>query len=345
MARTVLITGGAGFFGGLLKRELLAAGYTCVSVDLQPDADAHPQLTSIQGNIADPAFMESIFAKHKFDAVFHVAALLAHETIDKNQLWQANVDGTRQVAECAKKYGVKKVIYTSSNCLFAENFNRPVTEDDVPKPAEIYGDSKWEGEKILLTYADSFNAVIFRCPTITAAQRLGLLAILFEFIAENRKVWVVGSGDNRYQFIYALDLVDACIRALDYNKTMVFNIGSDNVKTMRQVYEFVIARSGSRSKVCSLPKFPALEIMKLAHLLRISPLGPYHYKMIAESFVFDTSRIKRELGWKPTKTNEEMLLEAHEHYIKEKNQGFNKNASAHRRPSAMGVIRLLKWIS
>ena len=80
----------------------------------------------------------------------------------------------------------------------------------------------------------------------------------------------------------------------------MFHIGSDDVPTMRGVYESVIAPPGSKSRVASLPQGPAIAVMKLAHVLGVSPLGPYHYRMIAESFVFDTPRIREELGWRPT---------------------------------------------
>ena len=86
--------------------------------------------------------------------------------------------------------------------------------------------------------------------------------------------------------------------------------------------------------------------MKLAHKLNVSPLGPYHYQMIAESFVFDTTRIKERLGWKPTLTNEEMLLRAYTYYSQNRSEIHGRtDASAHRKPASMGVIRILKWIS
>jgi hypothetical protein len=86
--------------------------------------------------------------------------------------------------------------------------------------------------------------------------------------------------------------------------------------------------------------------MKIAHFLKLSPLGPYHYKMIAESFEFDTTRIKSELGWKPTKTNEEMLFEAFQYFRAHKNDlDKRQNASAHRKPAQMGIIKIIKWIS
>jgi nucleoside-diphosphate-sugar epimerase len=115
---------------------------------------------------------------------------------------------------------------------------------------------------------------------------------------------------------------------------------------MREVYERVILRSGSRSRVRSLPKAPTLALMQLAHSLRLSPLGPYHYRMIAENFIFDTTRIKSELGWKPTLTNEDMLLRAYNFYSTNRREiSHRTNASAHRKPANMGIIRVLKWLS
>jgi UDP-glucose 4-epimerase len=341
----VLVTGGSGFFGGILKKHLLEKGFFVVNIDLEQDHDIHPNLVSIRGDIADREFVETIFKKHSFTAVFHTAAILAHAVKDTNVLWRSNVDGTRVIADMAAVYKVPRVIFTSSNCLWAKNFGRPVTEDDTPAPIEIYGRSKWEGEKIL-TGRSEFTSIIFRCPTIMDAGRLGLLSILFEFIDEGRKVWVVGGGNNVYQFIYAQDLVDACMRALRYDKTDIFNIGSDNVKSFRDVYAYVIKRAGSKSRVANFPRQIAIPLMRIAYALRLSPLGPYQYKMIAESFVFDTSKIKRGLAWQPTVTNEEMLHKAYEYYHTHRGEIENRTGvSAHKQSAKMGVIRLLKWLS
>ena len=281
-----------------------------------------------------------------FTHIFHCAAILAHAAKDKNFLWTSNVDGTRNVAEAAKAHGVKHLVFTSSNCLWGENFHRPVREDDEPKPVEIYGKSKWEGEKILKEYERDMNIVILRCPTIVDAGRLGLLSILFEFIDEGRKVWVVGGGKNVYQFIAAPDLVDACIKAADFNASATFNIGSDNVKSFREVYESVIRKAGAKAQVANLPRSLAIPAMKIAYALGLSPLGPYQYKMIAEDFVFDTSRIKEKLGWRPTITNEDMLWRAYEYYRKHRAEIESRiDASAHRSSAKMGVIRILKWLS
>lgn len=343
--KTVLVTGGAGFFGGVLKREILASGNRCISLDICPDEDEHPNLVKLKVDLRDRAELDRVFASEKLDGVAHCAAMLAHGSEDQKNLWTSNVDATRNVAEAMRKAGVRQMVFTSSNCLWGESLKRPVREDDAPHPIEVYGRSKLEAERVIREYTD-LNAVIIRCPTIIDFGRLGLLAILFEFIDEGRRVWTVGGGRNRYQFIYAKDLANACMLALDYPSSETFNIGSDNVKSLGEVYKYVIENAKSKSTVASLPRAPAIAAMKLAYHLGISPLGPYHYKMIAEDFLFDTSRIKNLLGWKPTVTNEQMLWRAYQYYSENRKEiESRRDVSAHRKTAKMGVIRLLKWLS
>lgn len=344
--RTVLVTGGAGFFGGIVVPDLIKAGWRCVSVDREPHWYSDPSLVAVQGDIRDEALVERLFAEHQFAGVVHAAAVLAHGKVDQNDLWTSNVDGTRIVAAAAARHRVPRLVFISSNCLWARNFGRPVRETDEPEPIEIYGRSKWEGEKILTGYADELTSVVIRTPTIIEEGRLGLLAILFEFIRENRKVWTVGGGHNVYQFVYAHDLAEACLLGLERGSG-VYNVGSDDVPSLREVYEHVITTAGSKGRVASLPKWPALAAMRLASALKLSPLGPYHYRMIAEDFVFDTSKIKRDLGWKPSLTNGQMLYRAYQHYFNNVDEiAARTDVSAHRKATDMGpAIRLLKWLS
>jgi nucleoside-diphosphate-sugar epimerase len=342
----VLITGGAGFFGSLLARRLLDQGQDCVIVDLESPGYAHDRLTAVRGDIRARGFLSRLFETHRFGTVYHCAAMLAHAVRDKTFLWQSNVDGTENVAEAAARHGTRTLVFISSNCLWADNKHRPVLESDAPSPVEIYGRSKWEGEKVLERYRDRMNVVTIRSPTIIDEGRLGLLAILFEFISEGRRVWVVGGGDNRYQFIYAQDLIDACVACAELGRSELFNIGSDNVTTFRETYQYVIDRARSGARIASLPKAPTLAAMRLAHVLGVSPLGPYQYRMIAEDFEFDTSRIKSELQWRPTLSNAEMLWRAYEYYHRNRAEIESRtDVSAHRQAARMGVIRLLKWMS
>ena len=344
--KPVLVTGGAGFFGGLLKQRLLKDGAAVVSLDLEPDDTNHPQLTSIRGDLGNRELVEGLCERYRFETVYHCAAILAHAVKDKTVLWRANVEGTRNLAECAKQSGTRHFVFISSNCLWGHGLGRPVREDDAPNPVEIYGQSKWEAEKILGACSGNMNVSILRSPTIIDEGRLGLLTILFDFIREGRKVWMIGNGTNRYQFIYAQDLIDACLRAAGAGVSNTFNIGSDDVKPLRDVFQFVIDKAQSRSRIVLLPKTPMLAGMKFAYALGLSPLGPYQYKMIAEDFVFETGKIKASLGWKPTVTNEQMLWLAYRYYNDNIREiSARTHVSAHRQAAKMGIIRLLKWLS
>lgn len=343
----VLVTGGAGFFGSILKQRLLQNGFQVTSFDRVADYGWHPRLKSVTGDLRDRKLLEQTFADGGFDAVFHCAAALeqgSHQ--DRENLWTSNVDATRLVAEAARRYDATKLVFLSTNCLWAKNPGHPVKETDAPQPGDIYGESKLAGERLLAQFADDMDVTVLRCPTIIDRGRLGLLTILFEFIQENKTVWLVGDGSNRYQFIYGEDLANACLLALRGNGFNLFHVGSDNVPTLRQSYEAVIAEAGSRSRVRSLPKKSAMSLMRIAHQLRLSPLGPYHSSMMAEDFVFDTSRIKDKLKWRPTLTNDQMLTRAYRYYAHRSEEiHARENVSAHSRPAAMGVIRLLKWVS
>ena len=340
-----LITGGAGFFGSILKDDLIKNGNFVFSIDLQKDDFTHSNFKSIQGDIRNKELLNEVSREYKFDAIFHCAALLAHEVKDKNDLWTSNVDGTRNIVDFAIKNECKKIIFISSNCLWGKNFDKNVTEEEKPEPVEIYGRSKLEGEKILIDNKDKVNSIIFRSPTIIDEGRLGLLSLLFEFIDDNKKIPIVGNGENKYQFIYAKDMIQAMKMSLEHDKTEIFNIGSDNVKTFNEVYKYVIKKANSKSKLFHFPKLFMVLCMKVCYLLHISPLGPYQYKMISSSFVFDTSKIKSILNFKPTLTNEEMMYKAYKYYSENRKEIENRtNVSAHKKNSRMGVIRILKWM-
>ena len=349
--KSVLVTGASGFFGGVLKRRLLAEGIAVVNLDLLPDPEGSlPNLTSIAGDIRDTALLARLFSEHRFDGVVHCAAKLAHDTVDEQDLWSSNVDGTKNIAQACLDHGVPVLVNISTNCLWAHNVGHPITEDELPAPIEVYGRSKLEAERVLEPFGRQFPVVTIRCPTIIDEGRLGLLAILFEFIEDGKRVWVVGDGGNRYQFIYAQDLATACLQALDHRQTELFHIGADDVVSLGEVYGAVIrdANGGRRGRasVARLPKAPTLAAMKLAHRLRISPLGPYHYRMIAEDFLFDTTRIKERLGWRPTLSNAEMMVRAFRYYRDRRADIHARTeASAHSKAAPMGVIRLLKWLS
>jgi UDP-glucose 4-epimerase len=342
-----LVTGGAGFLGSLLCEHLARQGHEVVILDRVRDEALARRFAFAHADLRVPAQVEATFQAHgPFDGVFHVAAMLAHAIEDKRDLVDSNVAGTRHVVAAAVAHGTPHLVYTSSNCVVGKPFTQPVREDDPINPLEIYGVTKWEGEKILAEYQDRISISMIRCPTIMGGGRLGLLSILYEFIYEGRKVWVLGKGANRYQFIYAYDLIDALERAIRQPGFHRYNIGSDDVPSLRALYDAVIKHAGTKARVASLPKAPAVAAMRLLHALGMSPLGPYQYKMLAEDFIFDTTRIKQELDWRPTRTNTEMLMESYDWYVDHHDEIYTGGErSAHRQPVKLQALALVKRFS
>jgi len=345
--QTFLVTGGSGFFGDFFIGQVLQRGARVVNVDIVDSVREDAALTNLRVDIRDRAALATAFGSApRIDTVFHFAALLAHGDITEADMLSVNVQGTRNVLDLCVEHGVQRLVFTSTNCLWGGPVGHAIDESLPAQPCEAYGEAKLKAEEILLADKRVVCAVI-RTPTIIQAGRLGLLAILFEFIDEGRKVWAVGGGSNRYQFIAARDLTEAALLARCIDKTELFNVGSDAVPTLRETYECVIRHAGTKARVANLPTWLALPAMRLTHALHISPLGPYHRRMIAEDFEFDTSKAKRMLGWRPTLGNNEILAEAFEYYRANKLAiQARSGASAHRSATPMGgAIRLLKWLS
>lgn len=341
-----VVTGGMGFFGSILCDHLVDRGHDVLSVDLLADSTSEKRYKNVQLDLTNFEALKSAITEFgQVDTIFHVAALLAHVTADPNHLWAANVDGTKNVMECARQLSIAKVVFTSTNCVFSTGFAQPVDEQTATQPIEIYGKSKLAAEEIIKSYTD-ISSIIIRCPTIIAAGRLGLLTILFDFVREGRRLYVVGDGSNRYTFISADDLADACLLTSQSTKSGLYNIGSDNVPSMRQLYSSLMEYAGKKPRILSIPEAPTVMALKILNALGLSPLGPYHYRMLAANFVFDTTKIKNDIQWRPTKTNTEILCSAYQYYIDNLDAINNAtNVSAHHSPAKAGILNLLRLIS
>jgi UDP-glucose 4-epimerase len=341
-----VVTGAMGFFGSVMANYLIDQGHEVLSIDRLAENDPNRRYKNIQLDITDgAAFTQAVRDYGQVDAILHIAALLAHVKESLDHLWASNVDGTRNVMECARTLGIKKVVFTSTNCVFSTGFDKPVNESTPTQPIELYGRSKLAAEEIINSYTD-VSAVIIRCPTIIAAGRLGLLTILFDFVREGRRLYLVGDGSNRYTFIAGHDLANACLLASQSEHRGIYHVGSDNVPTMKELYRNLITSAGKTPRLVCIPEGPTVLALKILNTLGLSPLGPYHYRMLAANFVFDTTKIKRDLGWQPTLTNQEILGQAYKFYIDHFDEINNaQGLSAHKTRAKAGVLNLLRMIS
>lgn len=336
-----LVTGGSGYFGSLLLRKLMTRGDSCAVLDIF-DADDRPaDVGFFQADIRDYEAVEKAAAGA--DVIFHNVAQVPLAK-DRQLFDSVNIEGTDNLARAALAQGAKKVVYTSSSAVFGAPKVNPVTEETPATPAEAYGRAKLGGENICQKYVgQGLDVSIIRPRTILGHGRLGIFQILFEWIYQGYNIPVLGSGDNVYQFVHADDLADACILAAGRPGAAIYNCGADRFGSMREGLEHLCAYAGTGSKVRSVPMSLAVAGMKMAGALGVSPLGPYHALMYGRSLYFDGAKAKSELGWGPRYSNNEMLVESYEWYLKNREAVQRTHgASHHRSPVKPGILKLAR---
>lgn len=344
MARTVVITGGSGYFGTILADLALAQGDRVRIFDLNPpemrDASVRDRVDHVAGDVRDlPALRDALDGA---DVVLNNVAQVPLAK-DRELFWSVNVTGTANVLLAARDQGVAKVVHTSSSAIFGIPASNPVTEDTPGRPLEAYGRAKLEAEHLCHDAAAAgLDVSIVRPRTILGHGRLGIIAVLFEFVAAGAPVYVLGRGDNRYQFVHANDLADAVLRAAAREKPTTYNIGATEFGTMRETLQAVVDHAGTGSRVRSLPAAPAKVAMRALATLGLAPFAPYHWLLYAESLWFDTTRAQTELGWRPQHSNASALIESYEWFLDNRASLDGDHRSHHQSPVRLGLLEVLK---
>jgi nucleoside-diphosphate-sugar epimerase len=338
---TALVTGGSGYFGLLLVQELVARGESVRVLDLN-DADDRPEGVEIViGDIRDPATVRR--ALDGVDVVYHNVAQVPLAK-DPELFETVNVGGTKVLLDACAELGVGKVVSTSSSAVFGVPRSNPVTEETSPAPAEAYGQAKLAAE--LLCYkaaAKGLDVSIIRPRTILGHGRLGIFTVLFDWIEAGADVFVLGKGDNRYQFVHARDLADACIRAGGRPGPETYNIGTRDFGTMREALEGLAAHAGTGSNVRSLPAGATSLAMQAVSRAGLAPFAAYHWIMYSKSMWFDTTKAENELGWSSTASNLEMFVETYDWYVANKATLGSEERSHHRKPVREGALRAARF--
>lgn len=314
----VLITGGSGYFGSVLRDRLRACGETVRVFDMVDTLDRPHDVEFVRGDIRDPVAL-LYKALRDIEVVYHCAAMvpLARET---QALWSVNVDGTAIVTSAAKACNVRKFVHLSSSAVYGVPESNPVIGLTQPHPMDPYGASKLAAEQCVID--SGLDATIIRPRTILGAGRLGIFSLLFKWVSEGHRIPVIANGDNVYQFVHANDLAEACWRASKRPGFAIYNIGTDRFGTMRQILETLCQHARTGSTVVSVPRPLALAAMRLCGA------RTYHRLMYGKSMWFDISRAVRELNWQPRYSNDEMICEAYDWYMAHRDEPAG--ASAHR---------------
>lgn len=343
MSRRVLVTGGSGYFGEVLVGRLLARGDTVRVLDLHPPAAAD-RVEVVLGDVRDATTVRA--ACDDVDVVLHNVAQVPLAK-DRDLFWDVNVTGTAHVLVAARDAGVSKVVHTSSSAIFGIPEANPVTEATPGRPVEAYGRAKLAAEALCHDASRAgLDVSIIRPRTILGHGRLGILAVLFELVAEGAPVFVLGRGDNRYQLVHADDLADAVLRIAARPGPRTYNVGATEFGTMRETLEALVAHAGTGSRVRGLPAGPARTAMRVATSLGLAPFAPYHWLLYGESLWFDTTRAREELGWEPRRSNAQMVIESYDWFRAHRaaTPAGADRRSHHQSPVRLGVLRLLRHL-
>lgn len=340
MARTVLITGGSGYFGSVLADQALARGERVRIFDLNAPGESSADVEFVQGDVRDRDAVAR--ACTGIDAVLHNVAQVPLAR-DRELFWSVNVLGTANVLLAARDSGVEKVVHTSSSAIFGIPESNPVSETTPPHPLEDYGRAKLQAELLCRdAIATGVDVTIVRPRTILGHGRLGIMAILFEFVADGAPVYVLGSGDNRYQFVHANDLADACLRASSRPGPTVYNVGAQAFGTMRETLQALVDHAGTGSQVRSLPIAPARVAMQAVANAGLAPFAPYHWLLYSESLWFDVTKAREELGWEPRHSNVSMVIESYEWFLAHRHELGGRTGSEHQSAAKLGALKLVK---
>jgi len=335
-----LVTGGSGYFGSLLVRRLVAAGHHVRVLDVNDADDRPPEVELVRGDIRDAATVARAVAG--CDVIFNNVAQVPLAR-DEHLLRTVNVDGAVLLLREAQRAGVGKVVHTSSSAVFGVPASNPVLPTTPPAPIESYGRAKLAAEQACLAaVADGLDVTIVRPRTILGHGRLGIFGILFDWIADGADVFVLGKGDNRYQFVHADDLAEVCLRAGSTRGHAVFNAGTDRFGTMRESLESLCTHAATGSRVRSLPARPTSALMHAAAAVHLAPFAPYHWMMYGQSLWFDIDHVRDGLGWEPKWSNEEMLADSYDWYLRNRATTAAAGRSHHRTIAKQGALKVLK---
>jgi nucleoside-diphosphate-sugar epimerase len=335
-----LVTGGSGFIGAHMARRLWERGDRVRVVDLLRDPDLPPGIEFLQASVCDRAAMAQ--AMQGVDVLHHYAALVAQS--DAGPRYHAvNVEGSRIVTEEAIRAGVDAIVHLSSTSVYGLPPRGPITTGTMPRPLESYGRSKLLAESVIAELCEraGLPLITIRPRATLGAGRLGIYQILFDWIAEHRRLYIIGDGSNRMQFVHVDDLVDFTLLALSLGGSGTYNVGTDDFGTLRQDLQGLIDHACSRSRITALPVIPAMAALGTLHALRLSPLVPWQYRTYHRDCHFDVAPL-HALGWKPRWSNAAMLVESYDSYRARRPE---RTASAHRSPLRQQAIGLLRRLS
>lgn len=289
----VLVTGGAGFIGSYVIRELIKAGETVVAYDFQISSNALDHVLKeeqrslvhlVEGDVADGSKIRVTIDKHNIEAIAHLASPLSAQTEANAALAIRNMIQAQQVIlQSAREASLQKVVWASSNGVYGSHeryIDLPLPNDAPHYPTSLYGACKSFNEALATHYFEKYrvDSVGLRFPMVYGVGRMrGASMYMSDIIAKPalEQQCFVPMADAVYNWFYVVDAASLVVQALHAGRTLTrnFNVGFE-VASMRK----------------------AIEIIREWLPDAVFDLESGEYPLVAE---FDCSALRNEVGFTP----------------------------------------------
>lgn len=269
MKRNILVTGGAGNVGSALVNKLLENqdNYVVIADDLSTgDISKLPSINKdkwrfVKCNVNEYRDIAEIMLAHKFDYVFHYAALVGVKRTQDNPVSVLkDIDGIKNVLGLCKNTGVKRVFFSSSSEVYGEPVVLPQNEHTTPLNSRVpYAIVKNLGEAYCKSYQQEFGLdyTVFRFFNTYGPNQSQdfVIAKFLKLAVNNEPITIYGDGSQTRTFCYVDDNVETCVKTLYDNEVVndVINIGGNKQYTVLELAKKVIEITKSSSEIIFLP--------------------------------------------------------------------------------------------
>lgn len=317
----ILVTGGAGFIGSAVIRLAMSRGYSVVNVDALTYAACLDNLASVSSlpnyafehaDIRDREALNSIFSQHKPDIVMHLAA---ESHVDRSidgpgEFMETNIIGTFNMLEAARKYWIEggrpkgfRFHHVSTDEVYGSlpaDPNVQFTEDTPYDPRSPYSASKASSDHLVRAWAETYGlpVLVTNCSNNYGPYHFPekLIPVVTINALNGRPLPIYGDGSNVRDWLYVEDHADALLTVVTEGRVgRTYNVGGENecsnlklVKTICEILDRLRPRPDGSS---------------YADLIEFVADRPGH----DARYAIDPSRIRDELGWRPSVTVEEGL--------------------------------------
>ena len=233
----ILVTGGCGYKGHVLIPKLLERGCDVIAFDIQWFGNyliPHKNLSVIKGDVRDTGSIPL----DGVDCIIHLSSIANDpcSDLDPKLTWEISALATMQLADKAKREGIKHFIYASSGSVYGVKEELQVTEDLKLEPISEYNKTKMVGERVLLSYENDMVVQIVRPATVcgySPRMRLDVSVNLLTMQAlTNGKITVFGGNQVRPN-IHIDDITDLYLHLIDHPEiTGIYNAGFENISIM-----------------------------------------------------------------------------------------------------------------